>query len=228
MKLTYYGHSAFQIETDGTVILVDPFITGNKHTEGVVKPDDLDPDVILLTHAHGDHWGDTAEIATRTGAVVVGNFEVTNYIARKHGHDHVQPMNTGGSWDFEWGRARMTYARHSSSFPDGTYGGNPNGYILEIEGKTIYDLADTCPFAEMEWIGEDHDIDLALIPVGDCFTMGARDAVRAARMVKPALSVPIHYNTFPPIEIDVSEWERLMEEAGFKTRVMGAGETLEM
>lgn len=228
MKLTYFGHSAFQIETRGTTILFDPFITGNKHAEGVVEPDDLEPDVIMLTHAHGDHWGDTPAIARRTGAQVVGNFEVTNYISEKHGHDNVQPMNTGGSWSFEWGRVLQTYARHSSSFPDGTYGGNPNGYILEIEGKTIYDLGDTCPFAEMEWIGEDHDIDVALMPVGDCFTMGARDALRAARMLRPKRSIPIHYDTFPYIEIDVGEWERLMNDAGFETTVLGAGETLEL
>lgn len=228
MKLTYYGHSAFQIETGGTTILVDPFITGNKHAEGIVEPDDLNPDVIMLTHAHGDHWGDTPGIAKRTGAQVVGNFEVTNYVSEKHGHDNVQPMNTGGSWTFDWGRAKQTYARHSSSFPDGTYGGNPNGYVFEIEGKTIYDLGDTSPFAEMEWIGADLDIDLALMPIGDCFTMGPRDAVRAARMIQPTLSIPIHYDTFPYIEIDVGEWERLMEEAGFKTRVLTPGETLEL
>lgn len=228
MVLTYYGHSAFQIETDGTTLLVDPFITGNKHAEGIASPDDLNPDVILLTHAHGDHWGDTPDIAARTGALVVGNFEVTNYITEQHGHENIQPMNIGGSWDFDWGRATMTYAGHSSSFPDGTYGGNPGGYILEIEGRTIYDLADTCPFKEMEWIGEDHDIDLALMPIGDCFTMGARDAVRAARMIGPNLSIPIHYDTFPYIEVDVGEWERLMDAAEFKTRVLNPGETLEL
>lgn len=228
MVLTYFGHSAFQIETDGTTILVDPFITGNKHAEGVVEPGDLDPDVILLTHAHGDHWGDTPDIAARTGALVVGNFEVTNYITDRHGHENIQPLNIGGSWDFDWGRVTMTYAWHSSSFPDGTYGGNPGGYILELEGRTIYDLADTCPFKEMEWLGEDYDIDLALVPIGDCFTMGARDAVRAARMLRPALSVPIHYGTFPYIEVDVGEWERLMDAAEFKARVLKAGETLEL
>ncbi len=228
MVLTYYGHSAFQIETAGTTLLVDPFITGNKHAEGIVSPDDLNPDVILLTHAHGDHWGDTPDIAARTGALVVGNFEVTNYITDEHGHENIQPMNIGGSWDFDWGRVTMTYAWHSSSFPDGTYGGNPGGYILEIEGRTIYDLADTCPFNEMEWIGEDHDIDLALMPIGDCFTMGARDAVRAARMIRPNLSIPIHYDTFPYIEVDVGEWERLMDAAEFKTRVLNPGETLEL
>ncbi len=228
MRLTYYGHSAFQIETAAATILVDPFITGNKHAEGVVEPGDLDPDVILLTHAHGDHWGDTPAIAKRTGAMVVGNFEVTQYVSDRHGHDNIQPMNTGGSWSFDWGRATQTYARHSSSFPDGTYGGNPNGYVLEIEGKTLYDLGDTSPFAEMEWIGDEYEVDLALMPIGDCFTMGPQGAVRAAGMIRPALSLPLHYDTFPYIEVDVGEWEDLMEGAGFATRVLSPGETLEL
>jgi len=227
MKLTYFGHSAFQIETGGTTILFDPFITGNPHTEGVVTPGDLNPDVILLTHAHGDHWGDTIDIATRTGALVVGNFEVTQY-TQKQGHDTVQSMNTGGSWRFDWGRVIQTYARHSSSFPDGTYGGNPNGYILHVEERCIYNTGDTCPFAEMAWIGEDHDVDLALMPIGDCFTMGPQDAVRAAKMLKPKLTIPLHYNTFPLIEVDPNAWAVLMHEAGFETRVVQPGETLEM
>jgi L-ascorbate metabolism protein UlaG (beta-lactamase superfamily) len=228
MKLTYFGHSAFQIETNGTTLLFDPFITGNKHTEGVVTPGDLNPDVILLTHAHGDHWGDTARIAERTGALVVGNFEITQYIGQQHGHERVQPMNTGGAWQFDWGRVTQTYARHSSSFPDGTYGGNPNGYLLQLEGKTVYNLGDTCPFAEMAWVGEDHDVDVALMPIGDCFTMGPEEAVRAARMIKPALSLPLHYDTFPYIEVDTGHWATLMKEAGFATKVLRPGETLEI
>ncbi len=225
MKLTYFGHSAFQVETGGTTLLFDPFITGNKHCEGVVTPEELHPDVILLTHAHGDHWGDTLAIAQRTGALVVGNFEVTQY-TQQQGHDRVQPMNTGGSWTFGWGTVTQTYARHSSSFPDGTYGGNPNGYLLFVEGRCLYNTGDTCPFAEMAWIGEDHDVDVLLMPIGDCFTMGSKDSVRAARMIQPALTVPLHYNTFPLIEVDTGRWAGLMQDAGFKTRVLAAGETL--
>ena len=224
MKLTYFGHSAFQIETNGTTLLFDPFISGNPHTEGVVTAADFNPDVILLTHAHGDHWGDTIEIARRSGALLVANFEITSY-AQGQGHDAVQPMNTGGSWTFDWGKVTQTYARHSSSFPDGTYGGNPNGYLLYLEGMCIYNAGDTCPFAEMAWIGEDNDVDLALLPIGDCFTMGPEGAVRAARMVKPALTVPLHYNTFPLIEVDTRRWVGLMNDAGFAARVLAPGET---
>ncbi len=226
MKLTYFGHSAFQIETNGTTLLFDPFITGNPHTEGIVTAADLEPDVILLTHAHGDHWGDTVDIAQRTGAQVVGIYEITQYISRRHGHDNVQPLNIGGWWTFDWGRVFMTYARHSSSFPDGTYGGFPAGYILHLEGRCLYNTGDTAPFAEMAWYGEDHDIDLCLMPVGDCFTMGPEESVRAAQMLRPKRVVPLHYNTFPLIQVDTAAWARRMEQAGFEPAVLAPGETL--
>ncbi len=227
MKLTYFGHSAFQIETnDGVTLLFDPFITGNKHAENVVKPESLNPDFILLTHAHGDHWGDTPAIAARSGATVVGNFEIAQYMEQKHGHKRVHPMNTGGAWQFEWGRVIQTYARHSSSFPDGTYGGNCNGYILHLENKCLYNTGDTCPFAEMAWVGEDHKVDVALMPIGDNYTMGPDDAVMAAKMIKPGLTIPLHFDTFPLIEVDTGRWERLMRDAGMEGKVLKPGETL--
>lgn len=227
MQLTYFGHSAFQIETNGTTLLFDPFITNNPHTEGVVTADDLEPDVILLTHAHGDHWGDTLDIATRTGAQLVANFEIINY-ANNQGHENGQPMNTGGAWDFAWGRVTQTFARHSSSFPDGTYGGHPNGFIVEVEGKTIYNTGDTDPFSEMAWIGEDHDVDLLLLPIGDCFTMGPAGSLRAIRMVQPKLTVPLHFDTFPLIEVDTDAWAQQTQDAGFAAQVMAPGETLDL
>lgn len=227
MKLTYFGHSAFQIETNGTTLLFDPFITGNKHAEGVVQPDDLKPDVILLTHAHGDHWGNTLDIAKRTGAQLVGNHEITQY-AKKKGLENVQPMNTGGAWQFSWGKAIQTYARHSSSFPDGTYGGNPNGYVLHIEDRCVYNTGDTAAFSEMGWIGEEYTVDLCLLPIGDCYTMGPAGSVRAATLIKPKLTIPLHYNTFPLIEVDADNWARRMRDAGFDAKVLGPGETLEL
>ncbi len=226
MQITYFGHSAFQIESGDTTLLFDPFITGNKHTEGVVTADELDPDFILLTHAHSDHWGDTPDIAARSGAQVVANFEIVTYLQNNHGHDNAQQMNTGGWWTFPWGRAKLTYARHSSSFPDGTYGGNPNGYILHLEDKCVYNLGDTALFAEMEWIGEDHTIDLAFVPIGDCFTMGPDDALRAVKMLKPKHVVPVHYGTFPFIEVDAQDWARRVREEGIEASVPAPGETL--
>ncbi len=228
MIITYYGHSALQIETNGTTLLLDPFITGNKHAEGVVAAGDLKPDVILMTHAHGDHWGDAPDLLRRTGALLVADFEITTYAQRAHAHENVHPMNIGGKWDFEWGRVTRTYARHSSSFPDGTYGGLAGGFMLELEGRTVYVSGDTCAFAEMDWIGEDYDIDLAFLPIGDDFTMGPEEAARCAEMLGPALTVPVHYDTFPYIEVDVSRFTDAMDEAGFEARVMKPGETLEL
>ncbi|MDX1741695.1 MAG: metal-dependent hydrolase [Rhodothermales bacterium] len=227
MKLRYFGHSAFQLSTSRATLLVDPFITGNPHTEGVVTPDELNPDFILLTHAHGDHWGDTLSIAKRSGAVVVANFEITQYL-QKEGHDAVQPMNTGGEWRFEWGKVIQTYARHSSSFPDGTYGGNPNGYIIHADDKCVYALGDTCPFAEMQWIGDEHDVDVALIPIGDCFTMGPQESLRAIRLIRPSIAVPVHYGTFPLIEVDTNKWAESVGHAGYIARVLSPGETLDV
>ena len=226
MKLTYFGHSAFQLEIGDTTVLVDPFISGNRHAEGVVTADQLEPDVILLTHAHPDHWGDTPDIAKRTDALVVSNFEITNYLTREHGHENVHAMNTGGWHSFPWGRVQYTWARHSSSFPDGTYGGNPGGFIIHAEETCLYAAGDTSPFAEMEWMGQEHDIHMALLPVGDCFTMGPEDSVRAANMLGPNVTVPIHYDTFPPIEIDIDAWAELMDEAGRVHRVMKPGENV--
>jgi L-ascorbate metabolism protein UlaG (beta-lactamase superfamily) len=232
MKVTYFGHSAFQIElgADGgpaTTLLVDPFITGNGLAEGAgVKAADLEPDVVLLTHAHGDHWGDTVAIVERTGALVVAQFEVVQYLERAHGYTNAHPMNTGGTWVFDWGRVTQTYARHSSSFPDGTYGGLCSGFILEAEEKTVYNSGDTCAFAEMAWIGEDYDLDLAFLPIGDDFTMGPKEAARCVEMLRPKLVVPVHYNTFPLIRADPQDFARRVGEAGFEARVLAPGEAL--
>jgi L-ascorbate metabolism protein UlaG (beta-lactamase superfamily) len=226
MTLTYFGHSAFQIETGGTVLLVDPFISDNPHAQGVVAVDDLSPDVLLLTHAHGDHWGDSPAIIERAAPLVIGQFEVTNYVQAKLGHEKVHPMNTGGSASFDWGRVTMTWARHSSSFPDGTYGGVAAGYILELDGVTVYAAGDTDRFAEMAWYGEEFDIDLALLPAGDDFTMGPAEAVKAAQMLKAGLCVPIHWGTFPLLTGDPDDFVERMGATGMQARRLNPGETL--
>ncbi len=231
MTITYYGHSVVQIETEAdgepsVTLLFDPFITGNKHASGVVAVEDLAPDVLLLTHAHGDHFGDTPAILKKTNALVVADHEIVEYLGRKHKHENAHAVNTGGKADFPWGRVTRTYARHSSSFPDGTYGGLAGGFILEAEGKTVYLAGDTCTFAEMAWLGEDYTFDLAFLPIGDNFTMGPKEAVRCVEMLKPALTVPVHYGTFPPIEVDPQVFADAMREAGFEARVMAPGETL--
>lgn len=228
MTLTYFGHSAFQIETGGATLLFDPFISGNPHAEGVISPERLQPDALLLTHAHGDHWGDCADIARRSGATVIANFEITSHLQAKHGHGQVFGMNTGGRADFDWGRLTMTWARHSSSFPDGTYGGNPAGYILEIEGATVYAAGDTDRFAEMAWYGEGYSIDIALLPVGDTFTMGPAEAARAAKMLRAGLVIPIHWGTFPALHGDPDEFVERAGAAGVRARKLAPGEALEL
>lgn len=227
MKLRYFGHSAFEIITRGVKICLDPFINGNPLADGIVSAAELVPDVVMLTHAHEDHWGDTLEIALRSGALVIANFEITQYV-RQHGHENVLPMNTGGSVALPWGRITQTYARHSSSFPDGTYGGNPNGYLIESEDRCVYALGDTASFAEMEWIGRDYEVDVALVPIGDCFTMGPRDSIRAMRMIKPSVTIPVHYNTFPPIKVDVDRWVEMAGSEGFVANVLSPGQELDL
>lgn len=231
MKITYFGHSAIQIETRGSVILVDPFISGNSWTDGVVAADDLNPSTIVLTHAHGDHWGDTPEIAQRSGAQVVATFEIVQYLANQHGHENGLPGNTGGRIPLDWGSVLFTHARHSSSFPDGTYGGVANGLLFQIEGSTVYHAGDTSPFPDMQWLGDRYSIDLALIPIGDCFTMGPEDSLLAVDMIKPSRVIPIHYNTFPPIELSDSqldEWAAGVRERGAEPIMLGAGDALEL
>lgn len=226
MTVTYFGHSAIQIETDGTTLLVDPFITGNPHCEGVAEADDFSPDVLLLTHAHGDHYGDTESIVQRARPKVVGAFEVVQYMSQQTGHEDIHPMNTGGAWDFDWGRLTFTYARHSSSFPDGTYGGLAGGYVLEAEGRTLYLAGDTCRFAEMTWFGEQFDIDLAFLPIGGDLTMGPDEAVMAAQMVGAKRVVPIHYNTMPVIQADPEAFVESLGAVGIEGRALRPGESM--
>ncbi len=231
MKVTYFGHSAVGFESGGYAVLIDPFITDNPWTEGIVTADGLDADTILLTHAHGDHWGDTPAIAKRTGAEVVATFEIIQYLSRNHGHENGIAANTGGKIVLDWGSVSFTHARHSSSFPDGTYGGSPNGFIIEAGGVTLYHAGDTAPFPDMEWLGSRYDIDLAFIPIGDCFTMGPEDSLRAIELVRPRAVVPIHYDTFPPIKISndrLEAWSAAVRELGAKPEIMGCGETLEL
>ncbi len=228
MRITFFGHSAIQIETKGTTLLVDPFISGNKLAEGVVQADDLNPNAILITHAHGDHWGDAMPIAERTGALLISNYEITTYAERVHGYKNTHPMNTGGSWDFDWGRVTQTYARHSSSFPDGTYGGNPNGFLVRAEGKCLYLAGDTCAFSEMSCLADENGIDVAFLPIGDNFTMGPKEAVECVEVLKPRITVPVHYDTFPYIEVEMSGFVGAMDAVGYEARVMAPGEAMEL
>jgi len=219
MELTYFGHSTFQVDTQGTTLLFDPFFDDNPHTE--IAPDTLDPDVVLLSHAHFDHYADVGAFAGPEGPLVIGNFEIISRVGADYDHENVQPLNEGGSVDFEWGHVEAVHARHTSSFPDGSYGGVPEGFVVALDDTTFYYTGDTAPFVEMEWIREDYDVDVMLAPVGNVVTMGVDGAVRSAEMAGADAIVPLHYNTFPFIQVDLDEVEATIEEAGFTCHPVG-------
>ncbi len=202
-KITWFGHSAFQIKTDEHTILIDPFLSGNPIA--TVSPDDLDADFILLTHGHGDHVGDTVAIAQRTGATVVGNYEVASWVS-KQGVENISTPNTGGTDNLAFGSVYLTLAFHSSSMPDGSYGGSPNGLIITLNsGMKIFHAGDTALFSDMQLIGN-KGLDIAIVPIGDYFTMGPDESIQAIQWLKPRFVLPCHYNTFPPIMQDAAHW----------------------
>jgi L-ascorbate metabolism protein UlaG (beta-lactamase superfamily) len=205
--LTYYGHSTWALETKGTTILIDPFFTGNPQTS--VAAGDVRANFIILTHAHGDHYGDTVEIAKRSGATLISNFEIINY-CQKQGVANAHPLHLGGGHTFPFGRVKLTVAHHGSSFPDGTYGGNPAGVVIEFEGKRLYDAGDTALFSDMTLIGQP-GLDVALLPIGDNFTMGPDDAAAAAKLLRARTVIPEHYNTWPVIAQDPEAFKRKVE-----------------
>jgi len=203
ITFTWLGHSAFLLDIDGHAVLIDPFLTNNPL--GARPASEVNAELILLSHAHGDHLGDTVDIAKRTNAKVVTNAEIS-YWMDKQGVKNVHGQNTGGSYDHGFIKVKQTIAFHSSSFPDGTYGGNPNGFIITTKGgKKIYFAGDTALFSDMQLIGEE-GIDLAFLPIGDNFTMGPDDSIRAIKYIRPRLVAPMHYNTWPVIAVDVAGW----------------------
>jgi L-ascorbate metabolism protein UlaG (beta-lactamase superfamily) len=225
MKLKYFSHSAFQITTEsGKVILIDPFLDGNPTSP--VKSDDVVADYILLTHAHGDHLGDTLKIAKEHNATVIAVNELADYCTEKGLNAH--NMHIGGGHDFEFGRVKFTIAHHGSLSPDNHFGGEPAGIIVTIDGKTLYHAGDTGIFLDMKLIGEMNNIDYALLPIGDNFTMGVDDAVKAAEFLNADISIPIHYDTFPVIEASPNEFKVKLEALGKKSIVLEYGQEIEL
>lgn len=226
MKVTWYGHSTIGIEGGGAKLLIDPYFTDNPAAP--CKADEVEADYILLTHGHGDHYGDTTAIAKRTEATVIGNFEVVNYATAKEGCPKGHPMHLGGGRQFPFGHVKLTIAHHGSSMPDGSYGGNPAGLLLTIEGKKIYHAGDTALFSDMKLIGE-AGIDLAIVPIGDNFTMGPDDACRAVEFLNPKQVIPVHYNTWPLIEQDAQAWASQVQDAtSAKALILQPGESIEL
>ena len=222
MEISYHGHSVVKIMTDTHTILIDPFITGNGQTDLDAAKEKVD--VILVTHGHNDHLGDTVDLAKRNNATVIATFELANYV--ESFGINVHAMGIGGSYDFEFGTVKFTQAFHSSSFTteDGEiiYGGMPAGVLFTSEGKTIYHAGDTALFGDMKLIGERNNIDVAFLPIGDNFTMGPEDAAYAVQLLKPQIVVPVHYNTFPPIKQDPQIFKNLVETA--EVQLLSAGD----
>jgi L-ascorbate metabolism protein UlaG (beta-lactamase superfamily) len=201
--MRWLGHASLLFECDGQSILIDPFLTGNPLAP--IKPDTVKADFVLVSHGHGDHVGDTVAIAKRTGATVIANYEIAGWM-QKQGIKKTHGMQHGGAFQFPFGRVKLTLAFHGSQLPDGSDGGNPCGfYVTFKDGKRVYDAADTGLFGDMKLIGEE-GIDLALLPIGDNFTMGPADALRALALLRAARAVPIHFDTFDLIKQDANAW----------------------
>jgi len=225
MKLRYLSHSAFLITTDdGTKILIDPFLDDNPVSP--VKSDDIDADYIILTHGHGDHIGDAFKIAKRCNPLFIAVNELGNYVANNGFKAH--NMHIGGGYNFDFGRVKFTIAHHGSMTPDNYYAGEPSGVLLFIGDKIIYHTGDTGLFYDMKLIGEMNPIDYMLLPIGDNFTMGIDDAVKAVELANPNVAIPMHYNTFPVIEADPEEFKNKLLQRNKECIVMEFGEEIEI
>jgi L-ascorbate metabolism protein UlaG (beta-lactamase superfamily) len=200
MKFTFFGHACFMIETMGKVLLFDPYITPNELAEGV-NVGIIKPDYIVLSHGHEDHVADVELIYKNSNATIISNFEVINWFGNK-GFNRAHPMNPGGKWQFDFGTLKMVNAIHSSSMPDGSYGGVPVGIIISNKEGAFYYAGDTALTKDMELIGEEFDLNFAIMPIGDNFTMGIDDALKACKMVKTDKLIGVHFDTFPYVKID--------------------------
>ena len=226
MKLTYWSHSCFLLETKNHNIVFDPFLTGNPKAK--VKPEEVKCDFILVTHGHGDHLGDAVDIAKRNNATIISNFEVATYCGKQGANVH--PMHIGGGREFPFGRVKLTIAHHGSGLDteDGfIYLGNPVGFLLMSERKTLYNAGDTGLFLDMQLIAELNPIDVALLPIGDNFTMGIDDACKALEFLKPKVAIPMHYKTFDLIDADPHEFRKKAEDTETFVEILDIGQTFE-
>ncbi len=222
--LTWYGHAALGLTLDGYHLLVDPFFSGNP--AAAVTANDVQADYILVTHGHGDHVGDAVAIAKRTGATVISNAEISGWFQKQGLQAHAQHL--GGGYTHPFGYLKLTLALHGSALPDGSNGGNPCGFLLTTQGKKIYLAGDTGLFGDMRLIGEE-GVELAVVPIGDNYTMGPDDALRAVKLLQPRHVIPIHYSTWGLIAQDPAAWAKRVEsETPAKAHVLKPGESFEL
>jgi L-ascorbate metabolism protein UlaG (beta-lactamase superfamily) len=225
MKTTYYGQSALEIVTGGKKLLFDPFISPNPLAKDI-DIHSLQPDYILVSHGHGDHVADLLEIAKSSGAKVISIAEIAGWLGAK-GIENVHGMNIGGGFNFDFGRVKMVNAVHSSTLPDGSPGGNPAGFVIYSEGKAVYFAGDTALTYDMKLL-EDENLDWAFLPIGDNYTMGADDAIKAAAFINCKNIIGVHYDSFPVIKIDKDEVAEKFIKAGLNLKLPAIGETIEL
>ncbi|WP_026897388.1 metal-dependent hydrolase [Daejeonella oryzae] len=223
MKATFLGHSCIQLELSANVLLFDPFIRPNK-LAAHIDVSQLKPDYILLSHGHEDHIADLEEIQKNSSAKVICIADMVSWLSSK-GISNTHTMNIGGSYQFDFGQVKMVHALHSSSMPDGTYGGNPAGFIVDADGTKIYFAGDTALHSDMQFLADEH-LDWAFLPIGDNFTMGVDGAIKASRLINCKNVVAIHYNTFPVIMIDEEETKRKFSAAGINLKILPIGDSI--
>jgi L-ascorbate metabolism protein UlaG (beta-lactamase superfamily) len=223
MNVTYYGHSCFAVEVLNRTLLFDPFITGNELARGI-DVDKIPADYILISHGHDDHMADAAGIARRTGATIIANYELTLWFANQ-GVQKSHPLNHGGGYRFDFGRVKFVSAIHSSCLPDGTYGGNAGGFVVETAEGDFYYSGDTALTLDMKLISDSNRLKFAALCIGDNFTMGVEDAIKAAVFVGCDEILGLHYNTFPPIQIDTAAAVKKFQQAHKHLHLLRPGES---
>ena len=226
--LTFHGHATFSIDTGDARLLIDPFL-GENNPAATISADDVSPDAILVTHGHPDHIADCIPIAKRTGCLVVANFEICNWL-EKHGLENVHPMHLGGGHKFDWGELKLTIAHHGSGLPDGSYGGNPAGLLITLPDAVIHHAGDTALFSDMSLL-KPAGVDVAILPIGDNFTMGPSDAILAAGLIEPKAVVPCHYDTWPVIAQDVEAFAEALAaqyDGRIASKVLAVEESLSL
>ncbi|HYK55215.1 MAG TPA: metal-dependent hydrolase [Flavisolibacter sp.] len=226
MKLTYYGQSCFAVVAGGKNLVFDPFITPNELAKHISLAS-IEADYILASHGHADHLADCVTLAKQTGATAIGAFEITEWLNKK-GVEKYHPMNIGGKWTFDFGTVKCTNAIHSSAMPDGSYGGNPMGFIITAGGQSFYYSGDTALTMDMQLIPRWARLDFAVLPIGDNFTMGYEDAILAAEMIRCKNIVGVHYDTFGFIKIDHEKVQNAFKDAGLNLFLPRIGESIDL